>query len=563
MNIKIATFLLLVSVTFVACGEKSTPPVMLNGTVDLSEVPQTHGPVFLCVLNTLDYDKIINDPFGTILEVININDDGTFSINLMEMGISAGDTLYFIAFADNDYNKGIPFPTLDDYVGFYIDSNWNPSFVVRETNDEIALKVNRRVYEYEAKISGRILDESEGTFFVIVYAGDIVSMSPSAFDVDAIIGYKKITKPAGSCPYEVQIMPYGYNIPIQNALVFIVHDVNNNGIPDPGDRIGFYIENGDVVPRMLNIRGGTIQNIDLMTMMDIPSPSGYNITIEGSFTKPAGYSAHSRPVFVIIADGNDISSIFANPFSAIKEFTRVENGDNTFSIDLSRTSLVPGDEVIVLALWDRDFEGGFPNPTTLDKVGIYQYIGVISNYQYSITLQEGTNTVQPSRKWLESWEFDINKIYYPFHTSIEFKIDPAGRPSGMDENHNLILMAVHDDGVVDLLYDIIDVNYILGMAIVPYRQDSEYVYSFDIFPALDERIADPTTMPIYVYYVLYDRDADGMPSSGDDIAAYWEELVFVKVPKKWNLISDSVNVLSSPNGDPNNPYAVRFLGSTY
>jgi hypothetical protein len=131
----------------------------------------------------------------------------------------------------------------------------------------------------------------------------------------------------------------------------------------------------------------------------------------------------------------------------------------------------------------------------------------------------------------------------------------------MDENHSLLALAVHEDGV-DWLYNITDVNYILGFAELPYKTDSEYVYRFTIFPAIYDAIPDPTTMNIYVY-VLYDRDANGMPSSGDDIAAYWEEIFFFKVPKKWLLVSDTANVLSAPNGDTKNPYAVRFLGKTY
>lgn len=538
------------------CGAPETKDVVLTGSVDITAAENTNGPVFLALLSTDDFQKLESNPIESIRKVIQVEKDVPFSINLSEMGLYAGEQIYITAFIDNDYNGGIPFPTEGDYAGFYINENWQTSIILKEGENNVTLSTNRRVYNYDARLRGTLTDTEAGTYFIIAYAGDIISMSPKALDINGIVGYKRIIKPAGAYEFELRILPYGFNVPIEMLHILALHDANGNGIPDAGDRIGFYTEDPSGIPTMITVNEGVTNNIAIAMQAKIAQPSGKAISLTGNFTKPAGYDATSKPVFVIIAKAENIEKLFTNPFECIKEFRRLTPGENSFTIDVSFTDLIPGDKVIVLALWDKDFKGGFPNPTTGDKIGLYQNTNV-NNYQYAIALKEGSNTVVPSG----DWRFDINKIMYPYKTSVEFKIDPNGRPSGMDEAHNLIAITVHENGV-GTCYAIDDVNYILAMGILPYKNDSEYIYRFNIFPALDDRITNTTSMPTYIY-VLYDRDTSGMPSSGDDIAAYWETLAFWKVPRIWNLISDQVNVLSAPNNDPKNPYAVRFLGRTY
>ncbi len=571
MNIEIMKYVACgMMAILLACGKPAEEELRLTGNVDLSAAGGSTGPVFLALMATDDFDRIEGDPLSNIIKVINVWDDGSFDIDLAELGIMKGDTIYLTAFVDNDYRGGIPFPTAGDWAGFYISAGWQTAYPVMESDNSVSLAANRRVYDFTARLKGRILDEEAGSYLVVAYAGDITSMSPAAIDINGVIGYRRLVKPAGPADFEMRIMPYGYDVPINGVHVMALHDVNGNGIPDPGDRIGFYAAGGGL-PTMITVNEGTAEGIDIAMQTVIPQPSGSTIRLQGSFTSPSGYDASSKPVFVIVAETKDPAALFENPFSVIREFSRLTPGTNTFDINLSYTGLAPNDEVMVIALWDNDYTGGFPHPTPADKVGFYQYATYttsdliqynLEDFSYTIKLVSDINTVAPSG----NWSFNINKVIYNYLTSVQFKIDPSNRPDGLAEDHNLIVLAIHENGVNDDTmcpnFKIKDVNYVLGISSLPFHNDSAFVYGFNIFNVIDERITTPSTMNIYIY-VIYDRDGNGTPSNDDDIAAYWRTFWTASVPKKWSLVSDTINVLSSPDDDPDNPYAVKFLGQTY
>lgn len=596
MNIRksLSYTIIVFSIFFLSCGMPDIKKIEISGSVDLSEADLVSGPSFIIISNTDDFKKIENDPLNSVILIARIGDDNRFSIDLSETGVREGDNIYLVGFVDNDYTEGIPFPTEGDYLGFYFDDkNWQMAYILSENNMDLNIKSNRKVYDFNAEVSGTIKYIEVGEITLIAYAGDIESMDYSSLNFENIIGYSRVSKPEGSAGYSLNIMPFGNNIPIENVFIIAFLDKNNNGIPDGGDRMGFYTNNDNNTPSTVTINEGNLTGIDLDLQMEIQEPSGYEMSIQGSFTV-SDYDGLS-PIFILIAESDDPALLFNNPINAIKAFQRVKTNDNgtiitdengsMFNIDLSETDLEPYDSeetenngrAMVIALWDKDFNGGFPNPTGGDRVGYYQNTNP-DNFEITIPLSEGINSVSPQG----DWDFTINKIIYDYETTIEFKLDPSNRPEGLNEDHSLIAIAVYYEGVNDewleggLIpdYGISDVNYVLGMAAIPYRQNPEYIYSFDIFNIIDDRITNSETMDIYVY-VIYDRDGDGAPSSGDDIAAYWENKffgieifgmpigIYKDVPDKWSLTSDEINILSEPDGDPENPYAVKFLGETY
>ncbi|MCP4133635.1 MAG: hypothetical protein GY754_21890 [bacterium] len=568
-----------------SCGTQAIGDINLAGTVDFSEAPTQTGPAFIIISNTDDFDKIENDPMNSVISMVRINDSGTFSINLSELGVQAGDIIYLVAFIDNDYTGSVPYPTEGDYVGFYIqEDGFSTGYEVSgETVSNLTINVNRQVYDFEAAVSGTINGSEAGEMTVIAYTGAIESLDFSSLDTDSIIGYKRLEKPAGSTDYTLKILPYGTALPVEKVYIIGFIDKNGNGSPDGGDQIGYYLDADGGVPKQLTISEGTLENINVDIKMAVTNPSGYTMSIAGSFNNSTGTGTAEKPIFIIVANGDDPSAIFSDPVSAIKEFQKLAPGENTFDINLSNTDLVPGDQVMVIALWDRDYAGGFPNPTTnadtdlRDKVGFYQNTDV-QNFELSVTLTEGVNTVShnfaPNGSSNTNYQFNINKYIYDYATTVQFQLDPderdrAGTPS---EDHNFIIVVCHQDGVSDGFwgaYSISDLNYVIAMSTLPYKTDEDYVYEVPILNAIDDRVSNTTTMPVYVY-VIYDHENPGetgygIPSTDDPIAAYWENnWIKGDVPLLWTLESNTTSVLLNADGDSdNNPYGVKFLGREY
>ena len=192
----------------------------------------------------------------------------------------------------------------------------------------------------------------------------------------------------------------------------------------------------------------------------------------------------------------------------------------------------------------------------------------VEDFKISLQLSEGINEVSPGLSENGgTWSFNINKNIYDYETSIRFRLDPdrSGLDSPIPDEESgdmLIAVVIHETGVNDGLfgaYQILDVDYVLAMSAITYRDDPDFIYSLNILNAIiDNEDIDPEDpMPVYML-LLFDRDKDGVPSTGDDIAAYWKHhWLKGDVPKILNIVSDEVNDLS---GDMHN---VKFIGQTY
>ena len=555
MNTKLFPLLILIFILFhSSCGKTSSyeDTAVLSGNIDLSEAGTVNGPVFLLVSRTDDINTLEQDPMNTIVSVINVNKNGSFRTNLSTIGLSYGEKVYLIAFVDNDYNGGLPMPSPGDYLGFHIDRDtWKMAYSAGTVSEKINIKVNRLVYDYEASLEGVINFDEKGTVTLIAYNGEINSFDLKALDVDNIIGFKRMSVNPGQTSYSLRVLPYGKDLPIDGVYVIALFDRNKNGIPDSHDGIGFYTNNDTKgIPQRININEGVQKNIDIDYLLNLPEPSGHTVSVKGNFTAPPEYNGDSKPFFMIVAKTDDLNKIFNEPISVIKAFHKVDPGQNTFDIDLSYTDLKPDDDVMVIALWDLDNDGGFPNPTPDDRGGFYLNTDV-TNYSFTETLVEGENTIIPQG----DWTFDINRTFYEYDTTVSFTLDiiqPGGEALDISDGDPLIAVVVHEDGV-NLSGKITDIDYVLGMENFAYNSDPAHIYSLSLFSAVFDDITDTETINSYIV-VLYDRDGNGKPTEGvDDVAAYWLQFIWY-FPKTYTVISDSDNELDK---------TVKFLGKKY
>jgi hypothetical protein len=558
MNIRsFYTIIFIVCVApFLSCGIESTiTDMFLSGTVDIEDIASDiNGPILVAITNSDDFEKIENDPLSTIIDIRAIDEiNYSFYIDLSNTRLKKDDEVYIFGFVDNDYANGIPNPTEGDFIGFYIDPvNMSLSYKMKSgLNSGIHIRINRRIFSFDAEISGTVTGSDTGDLIIIAYAGEIESLDFTSLDFDKVIGYKRYTKNKEPLPYTMKILPFGYNVPIDNVYLVAILDKNGNGI-DAGDMIGFYTENENHLPTLLTINEGCLSGRNIEMLLEIPQPSGYEISIDGSFEEPAGYDA-SKPVYIIIAQADDPAVIFEDPLSAIKYFQRVPAGENDFQIDLSRTDLAPNDEVFVIALWDRDYTAGFPFPSEDDIIG---YLQNKDTFSFTMSLQEGENAV-PSG----GYEFKINKIIYSHTSSIKFQLEEGEASDHYEAGDQVIVIAVQGDGF-NILSNEIDMDYIIGTTMVD--SDFDTFHYLPVSPAVYEDIAvyNPFAIDnVYLFAILDNSEANGKPDEGEYLGFYYSQILLIPIPPIYLYLPKTFDLTDGENALPPNLFGnnkVRF-----
>ena len=123
----------------------------------------------------------------------------------------------------------------------------------------------------------------------------------------------------------------------------------------------------------------------------------------------------STPVFIVVANAEHVDDIFNDPLSAISYFEKLPEGETGFNLDLSATALVPEDEIMVIAFWDRDYEAGIPGLSEGDMAGVYQNK---AESRPTILLSEINSSI-PSG----DWEFIINRNVFQHNAEIAFSLE--------------------------------------------------------------------------------------------------------------------------------------------
>jgi len=431
------------------------------------EYMEDSPPVYIAIFDGSDPEGVLDDPFASVIYFSKVPGGETeFSYDLSDTGLCPDDEIMVIGLWDRDFVGGLPNFTIGDFIGIYVEEGRiSPSVAIQVgENNGFHIDINREVFDYEASISGTILGEDTGEVTLVAYVGDIESSDFTSLDFNEVIGFTTVNKKDSPLDYTLDILPYGKNVPIDNVQVFALLDANSSDTVDSGDRIGFYSQ-GDDFSTLLTIEDGAeLKDIDIEFKFDVQQASGIDISIAGAFSVPDDYLRGEAPIYVMVFDSDNPAEILDDPFPVLKYFYKMPEDDNYFDIDLSGTDLFPGDSVIIAALWDRDYDGGFPNPTKGDKLGL-----VINKetYQFTTELNYGKNIIPPL-----GYEFKINKNIYDFAADIDYAIDLSDAGSFDSERAQLLILAIHVEGIevdISLAGKIkldIDVDYLLGVDII-------------------------------------------------------------------------------------------------
>ncbi|MDY6823064.1 MAG: hypothetical protein SWH68_04585 [Thermodesulfobacteriota bacterium] len=503
-------------------GDDRPPPeIVLSGSVDASAIAgsERRGPIFVAAAKTADMEQLENDPESTVVDIKPVDADNRYRMNVSSMGMSPGQTVHLIAFIDNNFSES---PALDtgDFLGFHLPADsFETAYTLRVGNNEnLDITITREVFDFEAEVGGTIycdngLFDCDGGYdiTVVAYAGAITSMDFDELDTDAVIGYKTYDSASLPLTYTLPILPYGYDVPVENVHVVAFVDINDNGMIDEGDILGSYADGADGMPRCVTIVDNMTPETEVpVYFMDAVTGSGqWDIFLSGSVTLPAG-GENSADAPVVVAVGDPAAMLSGgSTLAAVDYFDTIPAGELNYELDLSGTRFSPGDEVMVLALWDRDYGGCFPELTTGDAVGFYSE-GVQS---FTVMLAEGDNT---------GVDIDINREVFDFDATIGGTVACDGGAVTCENGHDLTIVAYAEpvnsldftdldpDGVIGYT-TYADISFPLDYAlpILPYGYDVpiENVHVMAFLDTDDDGAAGPDDI------IGYHSDADGMPAA--------------------------------------------------
>jgi hypothetical protein len=542
MNSKILFVAIVTVIAFSSCGALQEESAVIAGSVTVDETIShaQSAPVFVAIAKNGDMEAIQNDPANTIITVIQPDESGNFSIECKDYELKSGDEVFVFAFIDNDYAGGIPFPTPGDAVGFY-NNGFKLSYTIG-IDGQADIVINRRQYDFDARIIG-ILDGTEsGNVILIAYAGDFNSSNFSDIDIDAVIAYKKIIKPAYPVSVTLPIMPYGYDVPIGGVYIIALLDANSNGIPDEGDTIGFAVEPGSNTPVAVTVTNGVVSASTIRFLMPIYGEPTNDppLTITGQFDAPDGYSSDpaTKPIFIVVAKGSDPNEVFTNIKNLNTQtfdFVRVPQGENSFTLTLSRSKFNPGDSVFIFALWDKDFKGGFPYATQNDIMGILLNP---ESLQYTVTLVNGNNILNKADttyqfNGINGYSFTLDRRVYYHNAELRFKLQKGQLGDEFVNGAKVLCAAIYetDENIQNTIINgqySLDINKIVGISYVTIQiennSDTTIYYSMPIMPALHTSIPATQNNDFYLDNIwlvgILDSNNNGKPDSGEKIGIF-------------------------------------------
>jgi len=389
--------------------------------------------------------------------------------------------------------------------------------------------------------------DGTGALTVFAYAGDFSTLDISGIDPDAIVGYTQVSKTAGSVDYTLSILPYGRNVPMENVYLMAFLDRNGNNHPDAGDRLGFYSAEGGL-PSLITIVDGHASEYAITLSMDIPEPSCYSVSMAGTVDVASGLNVDNKNIFILVvraSDTLDLGALIRGDMSDVAYLYKMPAGTRDFAFDLSKSGLAPGDRVMVLALFDRQFTAGFPDMGVGDYVGYYQNR---ADMAVDYVLVQGLNRIETG----DDEDFKLSRVLVNHSASLRFQLDDTNLRNNLDVSldpgEHATVVAVYKDGVHINSDPVIDMDYIIGFGsvFVPESGNSGHVYSMDLLPAMDSRIPVQNPFAIDGVYVfaIFDGNLNNGADKNNYVGYYWRTiLIFYLYPKEITRLMDGITTL--------------------
>ncbi len=272
--IRLLPVLLILLLPLTGC-EYSDTELVLKGKLDVTGVENgIHGPVIVGVANTDDLEYIMANPQDSVAIMVPVETlDYRFNIDLSDTSLKAGDTVTVFAFADNNYNGGIPMPDAGDLFGMYIDeSSFATTVTLNKGSTYVEFAPDKGYYEHDASITFEItegditLDDGDNIIIVVIHndgvTKNLFGIPTGIKDISYAIAFDQVTYHAGDT-YTIPVLPAIKKelekdgeltvnpFRVNNVYLFAIRDNNlPNGKPDTGESLGYYY---GLFPRQIDI----------------------------------------------------------------------------------------------------------------------------------------------------------------------------------------------------------------------------------------------------------------------------------------------------------------------
>jgi hypothetical protein len=512
--------------------------ITLSGKVTLPAGESLNQPLFVIVTRTMDLTAMMQDPVASVKTYQRLAPgEREFKIALSGTDLAVGERVMISALYDHDYAGGYPSATVGDRVGIHVKPG-SPAIthqLAAGNNSHLDITVDRTVRDYESSVSGLVKGAYTGPVLVTLYAGAIDNMNFSKIEVDKVIGMQRVLKTAPEQPYQLKVLPTSFDLPVDNVYVIALFDRNDNGEPDPGEAVGFFSNRADELPTLIKIgRSEQWRGLNVSPQITVPEASATPLFLTGRVAVPPEYANSRAPLFVIAAKTTDIGQVMAQPMAVIKGFVRVPTGQTGFTLDLAASGLVPGDRIMIMALWDLDYKAGMPAPSPGDRVGIY-----LNNKLQQTTwpLRAGTNRIESGG----DFRFNLSRTLLTPNITLPLTLAVAPRAGvTLKTGDRLMLLAIQKGGISGM--SIGDLDYVVASETVVY-QGEPFKHELKVLAALKPEII--ATSPSFsikevLLAAFIDRNGNQIPDADEPLALKGTLLSFrdkdLVLPQYINLV---------------------------
>jgi len=516
----VISVLLALAALILSCGADPADSIILNGRIILGHLDQNMGfkkgiesepgQIYVIISKTEDFAELVEDPDTFMAAMFYVeNGEEHFSVDLSDTDIRAGDEVSILAFMDFDFIRGVPSPTRADLLGFYMNpENLGTLYQVKAGGANFFdIKIWREVFDFDVEISGSVECDEAGDVILVAYRGDSDSISSSNLDMDAVVGYSRITKGPGRQDFTLSVMPYGYALPIEDVQIFAILDKNSNGSLDDGDVVGYNADD-DGVPETVDINACGIAGVDISISRNYYETDA---KVKGEVSC-SGDDCSDGDLMIVVYSGS-ADELEGDDFDidSITGYTKHRKGEYAFPFNYTVDVLpfnngFPLQDISIFAILDKN---GNERPDNGEVLGFYTDEGDMTPV---VTLPE----------WgLSDINININKTYNENDIRIE------GSISGADPVFDLILVALQGDisKISSSSFDVdsviaykkysagdYEIPVIYSMELLPFFAEGSLIEDVSVFAVLDKNMngkLDDSDM--LGYYI----DESGLPESFD------------------------------------------------
>jgi hypothetical protein len=344
-------------------------------------------PAYLFIARGKSFEDLSTDPLKSMRYLKRIQGfSDNFQINLSRTDLAPGDTVIIGAWIDLDESLG---PSVGDRIGTYLKSLEGYTLKLAEKDyDDININVDMTLYGTKKTLDVAFLDSSySGRVLAVIYKGALKGISLDDINIKDVVGFIDFQKSAQTSSFSIPVLPT-QALPIPAVTVLALLDGNSNGVADPGETVTFYSAKAKGFPKSFPLNNEYSGSISLNSPYIIQKPSERSISLKGTIDSNIS-STNEYPIAVALFAETSLENLTQEPLRYLKDYKILPPGENQIIMNLSRTDLIEGQKVMMLAI-----QNPVSDPLMQTQITEGAYLGVLlksGSFQTSLELAAGVN----------------------------------------------------------------------------------------------------------------------------------------------------------------------------